>query len=37
MEDWISTEGVVANFSSHLIIIFPLFWGMIMYDDEYKF
>ena len=37
MEDWKSTECVVVNFSSHLIIIFPLFWGMIMYADEYKF
>ena len=36
MEDWKSTARVVVN-SSHLIIIFPLFWGMVMYANEYKY
>ena len=30
-------QCVVVNFSSHLIIIFPLFWGMVMYANEYKY
>ena len=27
---------VVVNFLFQLIFIFPLFWGMVMYANEYK-
>ena len=27
---------VVVNFLFQLIFIFPLFWGMVMYADEFK-
>ena len=27
---------VVVNFLFQLIFIFPLFWGMIMYANEFK-
>ena len=27
---------VVVNFLSQLIFIFPLFWGMVMYANEFK-
>ena len=26
---------VVVNFLSQLIFIFPLFWGMVMYANEF--
>ena len=29
-------EYVVVNFLFQLIFIFPLFWGMVMYANEFK-
>ena len=31
-----STVYVVVNFLFQLIFIFPLFWGMVMYANEFK-
>ena len=28
--------NVVVNFLFQLIFIFPLFWGMVMYANEFK-
>ena len=36
---WTKTERViyvVVNFLFQLIFIFPLFWGMVMYANEFK-
>ena len=33
---WASFSYVVVNFLFQLIFIFPLFWGMIMYANEFK-
>ena len=32
----ISLYHVVVNFLFQLIFIFPLFWGMVMYANEFK-
>ena len=29
-------NGVAVNFLFQLIFIFPLFWGMVMYANEFK-
>ena len=31
-----SNVAVVVNFLFQLIFIFPLFWGMVMYANEFK-
>ena len=31
-----SIISVVVNFLFQLIFIFPLFWGMVMYANEFK-
>ena len=31
-----SSVYVVVNFLFQLIFIFPLFWGMVMYANEFK-
>ena len=31
-----SSASVVVNFLLQLIFIFPLFWGMVMYANEFK-
>ena len=32
----VSGVDVVVNFLFQLIFIFPLFWGMVMYANEFK-
>ena len=32
----VSVIYVVVNFLFQLIFIFPLFWGMVMYANEFK-
>ena len=31
-----NVASVVVNFLFQLIFIFPLFWGMVMYANEFK-
>ena len=33
---FITNVHVVVNFLFQLIFIFPLFWGMVMYANEFK-
>ena len=35
-DSFVSADSVVVNFLFQLIFIFPLFWCMVMYANEFK-